>query len=320
MQSEIGISAFAKLNLALAVAPPRPATAPDRRGDPKAGWHEISSLFACIDLHDDLVLRVAGETLFEIRWAADAPRSSPIDWPIEKDLAFRAHGLVQAHVGRALPVHATLFKRIPVGGGLGGGSSDAAAMLRGLNALFDLGLARGEMLELADRLGSDVAFFLDDEGSAMAGKATAANLGQAPRPALVEGFGGRIIRRERFRCGVLLIVPPVACPTPRVYAAFDRSIASNPEFRFRDNEVRRLAAVPGIPTTEALFNDLAEPACAVAPELKEIRAVVGRFVRPVHVTGSGSTLFAIPAPGEPVVNDLAKALGDRATLLRAKFV
>src|SRR6185295_18407432 len=123
------------VNLALSVGPPLPA------GDPRAGMHPIASWMHAIDLCDEVWITrlVTGASRLDIAWADDAPRPSPIDWPSEKDLAFRAHRLLEGDTGRALPAAIRIAKRIPVGGGLGGGSSDAAATLLALNDLFALG-------------------------------------------------------------------------------------------------------------------------------------------------------------------------------------
>jgi 4-diphosphocytidyl-2-C-methyl-D-erythritol kinase len=273
------LSAYAKLNLALAVGPPQP---------PK-GYHPIASWFVAIELHDTLTLTRLPEgapNRFDIRWAPDAPKPTPIDWPAEKDLAACAHALLQRHANRPLPVALTLDKRTPVGGGLGGGSSDAAAALSGLNTLFSLGLSRAELAALSTQLGSDIAFFLDDS--------------PAPRPALVTGVGDRIQRLPHAApAPVILIIPPFGCPTGPVYHAFDRA----PTVSADEPRIRSLitaGAAGRIPSAD-LFNDLAEPACLVEPRLRDtlvsLRTALGPST-PVHVTGSGSTMFCLPRPGD----------------------
>lgn len=263
------VRAPAKINLALTVAPPRQAD----------GLHPICSWFVPVDLADDLVverLAPGRPSRYDITWAADAPRPTPIDWTIEKDLAVRAHRLLETEVGRALPVSLRLAKRIPVGGGLGGGSSDAAAMLRALVSLFEAPIAAERLRALALRLGSDVPFFLQNP----------------PSPAIVEGVGESITPTPRVEGRVVLIVPPFGCATGAVYKAFD----ARPPGPFRAADVHRMATsgrIDGAP----LFNDLAPAAEAVEPRLAEARqraeaAIAGR----IHLTGSGSTLF-VPCGG-----------------------
>lgn len=268
--------AHAKVNLVLSVGPAQP---------PK-GYHPIASWMAPVTLADEVEVARLGEgeqSGYTIAWAPDAPRQTPIDWPLEKDLAVRAHRLMEQHAGRPLPVRMTMRKRIPVGGGLGGGSSDAAAVLLALNELFDLNLAEGALVTLAGLLGSDVAFFVD----------AATGGGDAPRPALVTGLGERVERVDRVPGHLVLIFPPFGCPTAEVYRAFDTAGKAN----LREAQVRAVidAAVAAhrvIPA--ALFNDLAAPAQAVAPRLAEVRIAAREVLRtPVHVTGSGSTLFAV---------------------------
>ncbi|HRQ73425.1 MAG TPA: hypothetical protein PLU35_10390 [Phycisphaerales bacterium] len=123
-----------------------------------------------------------------------------------------------------------------------------------------------------------------------------------PRPALVTGFADRVERTTAARCGVVLIVPAFGCATPAVYKAFD-SLSPGP---IREREVREMAR-SGEPAGAALFNDLSGAAFALHPTLRSLRERVGRAVgRPVHLTGSGSTLFVVCEPGE------ARALADRA--------
>lgn len=282
------LRAFAKLNLALAVAPP------EREG-PRRGWHRICSWMHAIDLHDDVEVRVdrslEGPAL-DARWADDAPlhAGEPLGWDTEVDLALRA----AKELDKGAPLRIKLRKRIPDGGGLGGGSSDAAAVLRAGNALLGLGHGPGELRDVGMTLGSDVAFFIDDAD---------ASLDAPPRPAVVGGFGDEIERLAAPSEAVLvtLAVPPFGCSTKDVYTAFD-GLEPGP---LREAEVRSLAMQS--PAVAQLFNDLAKPAMSVRPDLATLRdALAHRWHAPVHVTGSGSTLFAI---GEHAKGDACTTLG-----------
>lgn len=141
------LKAHAKVNLGLHVL--------GRRAD---GFHDIDTLFARLELHDTLTLepRRKGVSL-EVE-GADLPGGGA-------NLAYRAARLYLERAAGAGGVRLGLTKRIPVAAGLGGGSSDAAAVLRGLAALYPSDL---ELLELAAQLGSDVPFFADDLGAARA--------------------------------------------------------------------------------------------------------------------------------------------------------
>lgn len=273
-------TACAKINLALSVGPPQPPR----------GYHPIASWFVPIALCDDLsVTPLPPHTAsrFTIAWAVDAPKPTPIDWPVEKDLVFRAHALLEQAAGRPLPVAVELRKRIPVGGGLGGGSSDAAAMFRAGNRVFALGLSRDELAAMAMTLGSDIAYFLDADERG--------ELRPTSRPAMVTGLGERIERTATVRGSVLLLAPPFGCPTGAVYRAYDRSPRP-----LQAERVRALIAAAeradAVPSGE-LFNDLAEPACIAEPRLAEVLDRLRRGLGvPVHVTGSGSTMFVVDPP------------------------
>jgi 4-diphosphocytidyl-2-C-methyl-D-erythritol kinase len=227
-----------------------------------------------------------------------SPRESVIDWPLEKDLAVRAHRLLEVEAGRALPVHLRLEKRIPVGGGLGGGSSNGAAALMAVNELFGLGMPVERLARLSAKLGSDVAFFLDEDAG-------------PPRPAVVTGMGDRIERTGALGLDLVLVFPPFGCPTGAVYKAYDRM---GPR-ELREQDVRGLAASEwtgrGAELTGRLFNDLAAAAESVAGELAGIRSRVAALAgSPCHVTGSGSTLFVVCGDGKGA-EELARAIGAR---------
>lgn len=275
MPSKLNIAAHAKVNLALAVGPP----------GPPHGYHPICSWMTAVDVFDDVEIeRREGHVISEYRvaWAADAARPTAIDWPIEKDLAVRAHQYVERIAGRPLPVSLTVRKRIPVGGGLGGGSADAGAVLTGLAHIFDdVDLPMEHIAEVSTALGSDVGFFTQVSGMKVPGW---------PQPAVVEGFGETIERLERFERPLVLFVPGFGTKTGEVYKSLDAKAGRE----LKSPLVRELAARGGAVESVDLFNDLAEPACRVEPRLGELRSVLTRALGvPVHVTGSGSTLFCL---------------------------
>jgi len=260
----------AKLNLALAVGRALPG------GHEFAGYHPIASWMTPVDLADELLLTRLDEgslSRYAIIWHPDAPRTSPIDWSITKDLAVRAHLALQETVGRELPVQLKLEKRIPVGGGLGGGSSNAASMLLGLRELFRLDVDDAALDKIAIGLGSDVPFFLREAAC------------------VIENLGERVEPVEPVDGWAVLVMPGFGCATGAVYGAFDES----PPEMFRAQEVRAMAS-SGDAHGAALFNDLAPPALRVEPRLEELLiALNSQSGTEFRVTGSGSTLFALVA-------------------------
>ncbi len=299
--------AHAKINLCLSVGPPPP---PDPASTPP-GMHPISSWMAAVELADEVEVTALGRdeaSRYRVEWAPDAPRKSPIDWALEKDLAVRAHRLLEARCGRALPVDMVVRKRTPVGGGLGGGSSDGAAALMGINELFGLGLSTGELVGLSATLGSDVAFFIDDAGRHSPAPA---------RPAIVAGFGHLIERAEFVSARVLLVLPAFGTPTGPVYRAYD---AAPPHHRaLRDAQVRGLAAGArsgGIDSAN-LFNDLEAPACVVEPRLGELLGRLRTAGVGVHMSGSGSTLFVLDPTREQI--DAVGRVAPEAVLVETRL-
>jgi len=271
MSQTVIARAPAKLNLALSVGPPDAAL---------GGMHPISSWMMTVDLFDDLTLtRLDHGSLsrYAIVWHKEARRRSEINWSITRDLAVRAHLALERHVNKVggLPVQLKLEKRIPVGGGLGGGSSDAAAMLRAVNDLFELGLSREELARVGREIGSDVPFLVHG-GSA-----------------IVEGAGERLrihAPHATARLHMVLAFPEAQCPTPRVYGLFDETGGA----RLRSSEVEALAAQRPRPQPEALFNDLTQAAVRAAPQLQDDLDRLSQLAeRPAHVSGSGSSIFVL---------------------------
>lgn len=289
----LSIDCPAKLNLTLAVGPPR-----------EDGLHPLASVMVALNFGDALSLNTidAGPSRFTRSWHTDAPRTQAIDWPIEKDLISRAHALMQKAVGKSLPIECGLDKQIPAGAGLGGGSSDAAGMLVGLRDLFDLPLPDGRLVELGLTLGADVGFLVH------------ALLGQ--RAAVVTGIGDIITPIDTLDAlDVVLIFPEGQCPTAQVYSEFDRS--SRPtQAADLDDYAARWAKAAALPKP---INDLAAAASRICPAIEHAKARLTEMGLAAHLTGSGSTLFAL-ADNQAQAKHLAReAQGAGLTALASSF-
>jgi len=192
--------------------------------------------------------------------------------PDERNLAYRAARQLAKVVGRDVPgaeIH--LQKRIPPGSGLGGGSSDAAAVLAGLNDLWSLDLPRLVLAEIGAEIGSDVPLFLGPAASRMTGR------------------GERIQPIEVYPFWAVLVLPDLACSTAEVYQAFDADPpAPQPPLD------PKLLTQPPSQWRDQLINQLTEAALTICTPLVEVRdALVGALKKPVSVTGSGSGLFCL---------------------------
>lgn len=290
----VTLDAHAKVNLALSVGAPTPPL----------GYHPIASWMAPVSLHDTLrvePLPAGAQPVYDLAWAPDAPRPSTIDWPPERDLAVRAHRLLELHHANrpgALPARLTLRKRIPVGGGLGGGSADAAAALLALDEAFGLGLGP-QLPELGLRLGSDVPFFLDGHH-------------RPPRPALVQGLGQAVERLDFLPGRLCLVLPGFGCPTAEVYRALDAGPARTPPDAARVRSLVDQARRDGLAPPAGIFNDLEAPACAVRPALGQLLAALRGAGLAAMVTGSGSTVICPQASEDQARAALARAALDRA--------
>jgi 4-diphosphocytidyl-2-C-methyl-D-erythritol kinase len=269
----------AKVNRELRVGP--------RRAD---GFHAIRSRFTSIALAD----RIEAAEAETLTLACDPPEL-PTD---RSNLVMRAALLLSERLGIAPRARLTLHKRIPVGAGLGGGSSDAAATLRLLLRLWDRSLPAEALAALAASLGSDVPYFLSG--------------GEAD----VSGRGEFVAARDDSRGEeVLLFVPPFAISTAEVYRAFDRvgGAAVPPE---------RLE----IETSGRFFgpNDLEGAAMRVRPEMREFLATGRSLARECAMTGSGSTIVLAGAAPEAAEAIAARHPGARVlpsrTISRAEFV
>ena len=239
----------AKLNLFLHVTGRRPD-----------GYHELQTLFQIVDLCDTLAIEVREDGGIERRGGLP-------DVPAEQDLAVRAARALQAATGTRLGASLRVIKRIPVGGGLGGGSSDAATALLALNHLWGCGLSRDALAELGLPLGADVPVFVRGFS------AWAEGIGERLEPVMVP---------ERW---YVIVRPGVSVPT--------REVFQSPE----------LTRNSPIITIRAFFesggrNDCEPVVRAHWPEVAEALDWLGRYA-PARLTGTGSCIFAsVASPSE----------------------
>lgn len=256
----------AKLNLTLAVGPPR-----------DDGLHPIASVMVTIAFGDTLSLRPARyESRFTRRFAEGAPPHHRIDWPIEDDLVFHAHALMEQQAGIGLPIECDLVKQIPPGSGLGGGSSDAAAVLVGLREVFDLPLPDQRLIELGASLGADVCF------------AVHARLNH--NAALVTGIGEALTPITSLPAfDLVLVFPEGRCPTGEVYRAYD-AMQSSREPVDTEAFTQSWSDPMGVPPAH---NDLTDAAIRVCPAVGEAASVLGSLNLEPRLTGSGSALFVV---------------------------
>jgi 4-diphosphocytidyl-2-C-methyl-D-erythritol kinase len=249
-------SAPAKINLLLRVV--------GRRSD---GYHELDSVFVPVSLHDRVTIMVRPGAPRRVTIRCDGATLLDDD----RNLAVRAANAFMTGFGIELEAAIELRKEIPMGAGLGGGSSDAGAVLRMLAALCRIGDS-ARLAEIALGLGADVPFFLD------------------PRPARVGGIGERIMPLPSLPdLNFVIAVPPLEAPTDVVYRALRAEDWSGPASA---DEIR--AIVEGRIEPRLLVNDLAKSAMAMWPAIASLKAVLENAgARAAAMTGSGCGVFGI---------------------------
>lgn len=268
-----------KVNLFLGVG--------DRRPD---GYHELATVFHAVSLYDDVTLRTADVLSLDL--VGEGAGQVPVD---ERNLAWRAAELMAQHVGRAPDVEITIAKSIPVAGGMAGGSADAAAVLVGLNSLWELGVPRRELHAMAAELGSDVPFALHG--------GTALGTGRGEELATV-------LARNTFHW--VLAFGARGLSTAAVYAEIDRLREAGSPPRVGAPEPLLTALSAGNPHELAplLGNDLQPAALSLQPELRRtLRAGAEAGALAGIVSGSGPTCAFLCASAEAAITVGAELAG-----------
>ena len=246
----LSIFAPAKLNLFLHVV--------GRRED---GYHLLQSAFALLDFGDTLHLTIRDDGRIQ-------RTSSLAGVAAEDDLVVRAARLVQRESSTRFGVDIAVDKQIPMGGGLGGGSSDAASTLLGLNQLWRLNISRARLQAMALTLGADVPFFVFGQN------------------AWAEGVGEALQTLDLPRWWYVVLTPPVQVPTPEVFGHPELT-RNTVALKIADFSASRLAD---------LKNDLQAVVLKAFPEVassfRALVAVSQKSFFGARMTGSGACVFA----------------------------
>ena len=269
------------------------------------GYHALATVFQAVDLLETVEATLPQEPgRLSLSIDSRVRGEVPVDG---SNLALRAAQLLRGETGTDLGAHLHITKRVPVAGGMGGGSADAAAALVALNRLWQLGLEREGLMRLGSQLGADVPFAV--LGGTALGAGNGDQLRPVPAPAPLTW---------------LLVAPGGHLSTPAVFAAFDDLVATQdaPPAVTPEPDVRQLAAlaagdVPAIAAT--LHNELQAPALQLRPDLRDALAdIMDAGALAAIVSGSGPTLAALvtdEAHGALVQERLHSARGDLGSTL-----
>jgi 4-diphosphocytidyl-2-C-methyl-D-erythritol kinase len=289
------VNSYAKVNLYLEVLNIR-----------KDGYHSIKTLFERIDLSDKIILKTRRDNKINITCnVAALPRGS-------SNLAWRSAKLLQDTLNIDKGVDIRIMKRIPVGSGLGGGSSNAAYVLMGLNKLWKLNLNQDKLLKLATKLGCDVPFFIYDIPFALG-----------------EARGDRIKPLEALdntRLWHVLVVPKIEVSTASIYKRWDkqcrmgvikkgRAWLTIPEYNVNIMTLA-LKKKDFFLTGDALFNSLEQVTARLYPGIKRVKEELKRLgVKSILMSGSGPAVFGV-VPSRKEALTLCRQLKSRGSFGR----
>lgn len=253
------LSAPAKVNLYLGVH-----TQLDQRG-----YHRVDSIMVALDLAD--TVRIQEGARLEVRCVPE------VDFPQQKNTAYKAAVLMGRAFGRPVPAGITLYKRIPEQSGMGGSSSDAASVILALCQSWGIDPGDSAVLQVAKQVGADVPFFLD------------------PRPTLLVGGGDQPSEKFAPMAGVpVVVVRPngSGVGTKQAYEAFDQMHPQVPDV---EPMVQALRARDLDAVCSALGNNLDPVACRLNQGCAHVKSWLQsrQEVRACQVTGSGSCVFGI---------------------------
>jgi 4-diphosphocytidyl-2-C-methyl-D-erythritol kinase len=272
---EITLRAYAKINLTLEV-----------KGTRSDGYHEISTIFQSIALYDKITLQQADDIELEVRGMEGLKGPENLAWQaallLRESYPFKG-------------VRIILEKNIPVAAGLGGGSSDAAAVLLGLNYLFDLGLTPGILASLGERLGADVPFCV--LGGTALGKGKGEKLLILPPPP---------------RLWLVIVKPSFSVSTREIYASWDAGVGCGDLGLPREEEaIAALYRGDREALIASLGNALEKVTSALYPEVGVIKkSLLDCGAEKVVMCGSGPAVFGV-VPSRAEAERIAQELSSK---------
>ena len=249
------IQSPAKINLFLEVCSKRPD-----------GYHNLNTLMCCIGLYDTIRLTFGQKTISVHCAHPDVPED-------ETNLAWHAAQLffntTRIHEG----VRIDIEKNIPIGAGLGGGSSNAASVLKRLNLFYGSPVSNKTLMTAGKTIGADVPFFIYG------------------KPAVATGIGDILTPCDCIKsCPILLVYPSVAVSTAEVYKKLNLTLTKNKKI----NTKILFKLNWGQNVTKQFFNDLESTAIAICPEIQEVKAsLLACDASAALMTGSGSAVFGL---------------------------
>ena len=285
-ETVITIEALAKINLTLEVLGKRPD-----------GYHALRSIVMPVSLSDTVSLaRTYAQVALSV--SAEGGVSLAHIGPTDRNLAVRVARLMQARykVGEGVRIH--IHKRIPIGGGLGGGSADAAAVIRGLNQLWGLGLPRGELMEIGAELGSDIPALVHGGTVLMEGRGEyVTGLFQGVPPEECKGFW------------LVIANPGVMCPTAEVYKKWKAGLTPDPHFLHTILSFVRAGHVEA--AADVLFNGLQDGVYESYPDVAKLAdRLDAAGCLGVSLSGGGASVFGLvhdELHGQEVLQRLGKS-------------
>lgn len=251
------VKAYAKINLGLDVVQKLPN-----------GYHEVRMIMQTIDIYDELTIEKANEGIYLTTDSGELPTD-------ENNLIYRAARLMQQTYQIESGVRIHLRKTIPVAAGMAGGSSDAAATMKGMNQLFRLGLSIPELMDLSVRIGADVPYCI---------------LGGT---ALAEGIGEKLTTLPAAPpCHVLIAKPDINVSTKYVYEHLDSAgIRHHPDIDGMVSAIQN-GSLPGI--LERLENVLEAVTIPLHPVIADLKSQMLKLgAEGSLMSGSGPTVFGI---------------------------
>ncbi len=271
------IKSFAKLNLYLQILNKR-----------KDNFHNLNTLFCRIDLADTLIFKKRQDGLIKIRC------KNP-DVPSDKtNLCWRAAELLKRELGVDFGIDIEIRKRIPVGAGLGGGSSNAAGVLLGLNRYWNLNLPKARLVKLGAKIGSDVPFFIYGTKFALGSRR-----GDKIKP---------LASLSKLKLWFILVYPNIKVSTPRIYREFDvfsGLTRTRCNVKMLTSELRQKGK--GM-NAQCLINDLEIVTTGLYPVVNQVKkALSGIGLEKIMMSGSGPAVFAL-CNGRKQAQDLSGGL------------